>query len=144
MNMKQLITGLLITITAFCCGEKANAKTTEITLAETSWCGEKYSEEKDENGNTWYYGACISFNNATECIISEVAIIVELDMESSSPQFEGIYKIEEPFVYIIIPPNYEGQEPTKKILKLEGDIIKYSGVYGDFILTKYEVDDIYE
>ena len=142
--MKQLITGLLIAITAFCYSENVNAKTTEVTLAETSWCGEKQTEEKDEKGNTWYYGSCITFVNDTQCIISEVAIIVELDMESSNLQFEGIYKIEEPFVYVIIPSDYEGREPTKKILKLDGDVIKYTGTYGDFILDKWEEDENYE
>ena len=134
--MKQFIIGLIITTVFLACSERNDAQTVKRTLAETSWYGEKQAKEKDEDGNTLLYSAHILFEDDTVCTVSEIVYLIEQDMASSYPRFQGTYKIEGPFIYITNPSGHQGQGQETYTLKFDGDKIAYTGIYADYTLEK--------
>ena len=146
--MKQLIIGLLFTFILVSCNVKNSNEETQneegttivsegtvrnepaIILKETSWAGEKISED----GKIAYH-ANILFENDTKCTILEMTMLIKEESELSNLEYHGTYEVKEQFIYITITD----EDVNKKIetwkLVMEDDKIKYnSTVYGEFIL----------
>ena len=150
--MKCVISGFVIVLILIGCGgnntgkvneadsvvvEKAGEEVPSYALEGTNWSAEK--RQTIENNLTYAYHAGIVFTSAKECYITEAAINIEENSETSSMTYEGVYECKGSEIFITAPDCWgEGKNMTWTLLFGDNIIIYNSNNYGEFILKKTE------